>query len=238
MGINYGFNKVRFPAAVPAGTRVRARAELALGRGARRRLVARGHQVHRRGRGSGQAGLRGRGRRPRADRLKRGPPRYLTVRVPFMPACLVAVDAAEERVGPGLQVDLVERRACSADRCRWQPTVLPLGVLDADVVRRARSGLLKSIVSVPALRRQRGLRDRRAARSGSAARLTRASTATATAAAAVVEVVAAVVAAVVVLLLELPPAARDECERRKGAEAQNEHELSHRRSSVDSGGFA
>jgi acyl dehydratase len=28
MGINYGFNKVRFPAAVPAGSRVRARAEL------------------------------------------------------------------------------------------------------------------------------------------------------------------------------------------------------------------
>ena len=28
MGINYGFDKVRFPAAVPAGTRVRARAEL------------------------------------------------------------------------------------------------------------------------------------------------------------------------------------------------------------------
>jgi acyl dehydratase len=28
MGINYGFNRVRFPAAVPAGTRVRARAEL------------------------------------------------------------------------------------------------------------------------------------------------------------------------------------------------------------------
>ena len=28
MGINYGFNKVRFPAAVPAGTRVRARAEV------------------------------------------------------------------------------------------------------------------------------------------------------------------------------------------------------------------
>jgi acyl dehydratase len=28
MGINYGFNKVRFPAAVPAGPRVRARAEL------------------------------------------------------------------------------------------------------------------------------------------------------------------------------------------------------------------
>jgi acyl dehydratase len=28
MGINYGFNKVRFPAAVPAGTRVRARAEI------------------------------------------------------------------------------------------------------------------------------------------------------------------------------------------------------------------
>jgi acyl dehydratase len=28
MGINYGFNKVRFPAAVPTGTRVRARAKL------------------------------------------------------------------------------------------------------------------------------------------------------------------------------------------------------------------
>src|SRR5215212_3439907 len=28
MGINYGFNKVRFPAAVPAGTSVRARAEV------------------------------------------------------------------------------------------------------------------------------------------------------------------------------------------------------------------
>jgi len=28
MGINYGFNKVRFPAAGPTGTRVRARAEL------------------------------------------------------------------------------------------------------------------------------------------------------------------------------------------------------------------
>src|SRR5919197_5171592 len=28
MGINYGFNKVRFPAAVPTGTRIRARAEL------------------------------------------------------------------------------------------------------------------------------------------------------------------------------------------------------------------
>jgi acyl dehydratase len=29
MGINYGFDKVRFPAAVPAGSRVRARAEIA-----------------------------------------------------------------------------------------------------------------------------------------------------------------------------------------------------------------
>jgi acyl dehydratase len=28
MGINYGFNKVRFPAAVPSGTRVRGRAEV------------------------------------------------------------------------------------------------------------------------------------------------------------------------------------------------------------------
>jgi acyl dehydratase len=29
MGINYGFDRVRFPAAVPAGSRVRARAEVA-----------------------------------------------------------------------------------------------------------------------------------------------------------------------------------------------------------------
>jgi len=29
MGINYGFDKVRFPAAVPAGSRIRARAEVA-----------------------------------------------------------------------------------------------------------------------------------------------------------------------------------------------------------------
>jgi acyl dehydratase len=28
MGINYGFDKVRFPAAVPAGSRIRARAEI------------------------------------------------------------------------------------------------------------------------------------------------------------------------------------------------------------------
>jgi acyl dehydratase len=28
LGINYGFNKVRFPAAVPAGSRIRARAEV------------------------------------------------------------------------------------------------------------------------------------------------------------------------------------------------------------------
>jgi acyl dehydratase len=28
MGVNYGFNKVRFPAAVPVGTRVRARMEI------------------------------------------------------------------------------------------------------------------------------------------------------------------------------------------------------------------
>ncbi len=28
MGINYGFNKVRFPAAVPTGSRIRARAEV------------------------------------------------------------------------------------------------------------------------------------------------------------------------------------------------------------------
>ena len=69
MGINYGFDKVRFP-----GRRARrhpgASARRAAHRqGARRRLVARGHQVHDRGRGSGEARLRGRERRPGAGRL-------------------------------------------------------------------------------------------------------------------------------------------------------------------------
>jgi acyl dehydratase len=48
MGINYGWNKVRFPAPVPAGARVRATAE----------VVPRGDQVHPRARGRGEAGLR------------------------------------------------------------------------------------------------------------------------------------------------------------------------------------
>ncbi len=69
MGINYGFNKVRFPAAVPTGTRVRARAELLsveeLGDGWWHVVT----KLHGRGRGPGEARLRRRGRRPRADRL-------------------------------------------------------------------------------------------------------------------------------------------------------------------------
>ena len=83
MGINYGFDKVRFPAAVPAGTRSESPRRAPHGRRARRRLVARGHQVRDRGRGPGEARLRGRERRPSADRLRAAP--RSTVSVPSMP---------------------------------------------------------------------------------------------------------------------------------------------------------
>ena len=65
LGVNYGWNKVRFPAPVPAGSRVRCEGRGHLGRRGRRRLVAGRHPVHRRGRGLRQALLRRRQRRPR-----------------------------------------------------------------------------------------------------------------------------------------------------------------------------
>ena len=52
LGVNYGWNKVRFPAPVPAGSRIRATAEVDRGRGRRRRLVADRHALHGRGRGN------------------------------------------------------------------------------------------------------------------------------------------------------------------------------------------
>ena len=96
LGINYGWNKVRFPAPVPAGSRVRATAELVsvedLGEGWYH-VVTR-FVLERRGRR--EAGLRRRVRRPRPARVA-GPTRALTaarpraqlsttVRVPSMPA--------------------------------------------------------------------------------------------------------------------------------------------------------
>ena len=69
LGVNYGWNKVRFPAPVPAGSRVRAKAEVVSRRRGRRRLVAGRDPLHGRGRGLGQARLRGRQRRPRARGL-------------------------------------------------------------------------------------------------------------------------------------------------------------------------
>ena len=47
LGVNYGWNKVRFPAPVPAGSRCRASAEVTSIEERRRRLVAGGDQVHR-----------------------------------------------------------------------------------------------------------------------------------------------------------------------------------------------
>ena len=83
LGVNYGWNKVRFPAPVPAGARCRATRRGRLGRRGRQRLVADRHQVHDRGRGQRQAGLRRRVGRPRLrparrrglSRQRRAPPR-------------------------------------------------------------------------------------------------------------------------------------------------------------------
>ena len=93
LGINYGWNKVRFPAPVPAGGRVRATAEVQTRRRARRRLVPRRDQVHGRARGRREARLRRRVGRPGARRLARrrlSPRRrwraYSAVSVPSMPA--------------------------------------------------------------------------------------------------------------------------------------------------------
>ena len=68
LGVNYGWNKIRFPAPVPAGTRS-APGRGRLGRGGRRRLVAGRHPLHPRGRGQREALLRRRQRRPRPARL-------------------------------------------------------------------------------------------------------------------------------------------------------------------------
>ena len=69
LGVNYGWNKVRFPAPVPAGSRVRAQGGGRLGRRGGQRLVAGRDALHRRSRGLRQARLRGRQRRPGAGRF-------------------------------------------------------------------------------------------------------------------------------------------------------------------------
>ena len=184
LGINYGWNKVRFPAAVPAGTRVRARAEVALGRGARRRLVARRHQVHRRGRGSGQARLRRRERRPRPDRLNRSRPlldgqRALHAGLPRgrrrcrrRCRCRASGRSGRGRLASG------DHCRCSRAPCRSSPRRRRRA--------RARSRVVEVDRHLAGLRRQRGLcRRRAAARVGREADRRARATATATAAAAV-----------------------------------------------------
>ena len=79
LGVNYGWNKVRFPAPVPAGSRVRASSEVVSVEEVGDGLVAGGHQVHPRGRGRREARLRGRVRRPRA-RLSSGRPQSPSAR--------------------------------------------------------------------------------------------------------------------------------------------------------------
>ena len=58
LGVNYGWNKIRFPAPVPAGARVRGQRRGRLRRRGRRRLVAGRHPLHPRGRGQREALLR------------------------------------------------------------------------------------------------------------------------------------------------------------------------------------
>ena len=73
-----------------------------------------------------------------------------------MPAASCGVHAAEEGVATGLQVAQVERRLASGDDLR-AAELLAVRVLDA--ARRGRAtefGLLKSIVYVARLRRERG----------------------------------------------------------------------------------
>ena len=74
LGVNYGWNKVRFPAPVPAGVADPGERRGRLGRRRRRRLVPARDPVHGRGRGQREALLRRRQRRPRAARVARGPP--------------------------------------------------------------------------------------------------------------------------------------------------------------------
>ena len=57
MAVNYGLNKVRFPAPVPVGSRIRLTATLARRRGGQGRAAADRRRGHR-ARGLGQAGLR------------------------------------------------------------------------------------------------------------------------------------------------------------------------------------
>ena len=60
--LNYGFGKVRFPAPVPVGSKLRMRATLTSRRGRRGRRAVHGHPDLR-DRGRREAGLRGRGAR-------------------------------------------------------------------------------------------------------------------------------------------------------------------------------
>ena len=101
LGINYGWDKVRFPAPVPAGSKVRATAEVPVGRRARRRLVARRHPVHARARGRREAGLRRRLGRPRPARVARRALSRRPVERSLHAGLAVAVDRAEERVVVG-----------------------------------------------------------------------------------------------------------------------------------------
>ena len=72
MGVNYGFDKLRFLSPVRAGSRVRGRFTLAEAKTAQAEGAAVAHQCHRRDRGRGQAGAGGGLDRVDLFRLKAG----------------------------------------------------------------------------------------------------------------------------------------------------------------------
>ena len=70
LGVNYGWNKVRFPAPVPAGSQAARHGGGGLGGRRRQRLVPDRDQVHGLGRGVREARVRGGERRPGAARSR------------------------------------------------------------------------------------------------------------------------------------------------------------------------
>ena len=69
LGVNYGWNKVRFPAPVPSGSQIRATAEVVEVEEVGRRLVPDRDPLQGRSRGQRQASLRRRFRRPSIARV-------------------------------------------------------------------------------------------------------------------------------------------------------------------------
>ena len=144
MGVNLGWNRVRFPAPVLAGSRIRA-GRGGLGRGQGQRL----------GRGGDQFTIEREGEEKPvcvADSVGRA---LVAWAAPTSRSAslhtggTMSIDAAVEGVAAGLQVAQVERRRPSRDLL-GATQLLAVRILDATSCRRAEFGLLKSMVTLPA----------------------------------------------------------------------------------------